>query len=102
MRRDTDGVLEESRDNQEAANCGKETVVGQKVNRSVLAKDCLDSISGGPRLRVASPRRGEGPQGGTYGLMGSLMLSKKSSILLVCFLMDSSALASSAGVGDPN
>lgn len=34
--------------------------------------------------------------------MGPLMVSKKSSILLVCFLMVSSALASSTGAGDPN
>lgn len=58
--------------------------------------------------RVSGKRGGGGEStmelssGGTYGLMGPLTLSRKSSILLVCFLMESSAVGSSTGAGDPN
>lgn len=44
----------------------------------------------------------ESSSGETYGLMGPLMLSSMSSILLVCFLMESSAVGSSTGAEDPN
>ena len=65
-----------------------------------LAESCFKGISGASRRRVATPDKMGNLE--TYGLMGPLTLSKKSSILLVCFLMESRALVSSAGAGEPN
>lgn len=87
----SDGVLNEGHDDQEAADGGQVAGGRAPVSAFGSAKD---------QPKINQDKRGKCDSWNTHGLIGSLTVSRRSSILLVCWRIASSGLwadLSSAG-----
>ena len=87
LRKYSEGILEVGHDDQEPANGGKIAICAAGVSTLFCARRQIES--GMWRAR------------GTHGLMGSLMVSSRSSILLVCSLIASRGFDSDFSSLDP-